>query len=64
MSDCNLIDHIRQQTEKRYEHLQEASQVFKGYRDIVKQTVMGITVLSVKEGEIDLFDDLDQTPED
>ena len=79
MSDRNLIDHIRRQTEKRYEHLQEASweelvefalteleasQPFKDYRDIIKNTVMRITVQSVKEGEIDLFDDFNQTPED
>ena len=79
MSDRNLIDHIRRQTEKRYEHLQEASweelvefalteleasQPFKDYRDIIKKTVMRITVQSVKEGEIDLFDDFNQTPED
>ena len=79
MSDRNLIDHIRRQTEKRYEHLQEASleelvefalteleasQPFKYYRDIIKKTVMRITVQSVKEGEIDLFDDFNQTPED
>ena len=52
MSDRNLIDHIRRQTEKRYEHLQEASreelvefaltefeasQPFKDYRDIIKK---------------------------
>ena len=79
MSDRNLIDHIRRQTEKRYEYLQEASreelvefalteleasQPFKDYRDIIKKTVMRITVQSVKEGEIDLFDDFNQTPED
>jgi hypothetical protein len=79
MSDRNLIDHIRRQTEKRYEHLQEASweelvefalteleafQPFKDYRDIIKKTVKRITVQSVKEGEIDLFDDFNQTPED
>lgn len=79
MSDRNLIDHIRRQTEKRYEHLQEASweelvefalteleasQPFKDYRDIIKNTVMRITVQSVKEGEIDLFNDFNQTPED
>ena len=79
MSDRNLIDHIRRQTEKRYEYLQEASreelvefalteleasQPFKDYRDIIKNTVMRITVQSVKEGEIDLFNDFNQTPED
>ena len=79
MSDRNLIDHIRRQTEKRYEHLQEASreelvefalteleasQPFKDYRDIIKNTVMRITVQSVKDGEIDLFNDFNQTPED
>lgn len=79
MSDRNLIDHIRRQTEKRYEYLQEASreelvefalteleasQPFKDYRDIIKKTVMRITVQSVKEGEIDLFNDFNQTPED
>ena len=79
MSDRNLIDRITRHAEKRYEYLQEASreelvefalteleasQPFKDYRDIIKKTVMRITVQSVKEGEIDLFDDFNQTPED
>ena len=78
MSGRNLINHISRRAEKRYQHLQEASreqlvkfavteleasQAFTDYRDIVKQTVTRITVQSVKEGEIDLFDDLYQTPE-
>ena len=58
-------------TEKRYEHLQEASreelvefaltefeapQPFKDYRDMVKEMVIRITVQSVNAGEIDRFE--------
>ena len=79
MSDRNLIDRISRHAEKRYEHLQEASQEelikfaltefeasqpFKDYREMIKEMVIRITVQSVKAGEIDLFDDFNQTPED
>ena len=79
MSDRNLIDRISRHAEKRYEHLQEASQEelikfaltefeasqpFKDYREMMKEMVIRITVQSVKAGEIDRFDDFNQTPED
>jgi hypothetical protein len=79
MSDRNLIDRISRHAEKRYEHLQEASQEelikfaltefeasqpFKEYRDMVTEMVTRITLQSVNAGEIERLQYLNQTPED